>query len=149
MGCRCNICNEGRWLPEAPYEIVGDTVMGLTHGPRKGRRRLEKQECPLFHAMRFNFFDKTHPKRDKLMKLCQQVGGGEVLSRRPPADKAGPWRDNDNVQRRSVHRNVPIIIVTDQRQLKKKSAKPLELYQVRDARWLLDCISRCDVVEAN
>ena len=96
---------------------------------------------PLFDGIKFNFFDKAHPNRDKLMKLCQ-VGGGDVVRRRPPADKSGAWRDHD-VEQSKINPNYPVIIITEKNQLKKKSAKGLELYQVRESKWLLDCISKC------
>ena len=67
--------------------------------------------------------------------------------RRPPVNKTGAWRDNDDIQRREINPNHPIIIVTDKKQLEnKKNAKTLELYQVRDSHWLLDCISRNEVL---
>ncbi|KAI8146594.1 hypothetical protein BJV82DRAFT_599116 [Fennellomyces sp. T-0311] len=132
-----------RWLPEQRYEVLGDTVTGVTHGPRRGRMRKETKKGPLFGGIKFSFFDKTHSMRSELMKLCQ-AGGAQLLQRRPPADKSGAWRDLE-LDRSTINPQYPVIIIKDAKQLEKKSAKGLQLYQVRELNWLLDRISKCSL----
>lgn len=35
---------KGKWLAEEPYEVMGDTVAGKTHGPRRARQALAEDE---------------------------------------------------------------------------------------------------------
>ncbi|KAI7858344.1 hypothetical protein BDC45DRAFT_499400 [Circinella umbellata] len=141
-----------RWLSEEHYEIAGDITTGFTFAPRKGRLKRVNQvhnikskhdnSWLLFHGIVFYFFDKKHPQRENLVRLCL-LAGGDVKHRRPK----GGWRDNDDIERCIINPNHPIIIVTDKKQLKnKKNANILESYQVRDSKWLLNCISRNELL---
>ncbi|KAI7881645.1 hypothetical protein K492DRAFT_194202 [Lichtheimia hyalospora FSU 10163] len=127
---------KGKWLAEEPYEIMGDTVAGKTHGPRRARQAFAEDKYPLFDGIRFCFFGKQFPNRDKMMHLCN-LGGGHILARRPPADKNGTAHDHD-LTKRSINKDHVVIIIHEEKRL---NTKILASYQVRQLSWMLDCIS--------
>lgn len=42
---------KGKWLAEEPYEVMGDTVAGKTHGPRRARQALAEDEVCIYTTL--------------------------------------------------------------------------------------------------
>lgn len=71
-----------------------------------------------------------------MMHLCN-LGGGQILARRPPADKTGVAHDHE-LTKRTINKDHVVIIIPEARRL---NTKVLASYQVRQLSWMLDCIS--------
>lgn len=115
-----------RWLPETNYQVQGDSKSGTTHAPKKGR----KQQTGLFQGMNFYFageFSEVHNKKD--LTLLIRDGGGNVESRKPALDAD------------------QLTTIIYNKQTTKKKLHWLEGYEVRDTSWIIDSISRLELLK--
>ncbi|KAG0180471.1 hypothetical protein DFQ29_000616 [Apophysomyces sp. BC1021] len=120
-----------RWLPEEPYEVLGDTTSGVTNAPAAGRQKRAANADRIFDHWKFYFFgdfSNKHKKSD-LLQLCRSAGG-KILARRP-----GSCKDVTTVER------PPVIIVPSMEDSDMKNTSWLRQYRVKDAAWLIDSIS--------
>ncbi|ORY96497.1 hypothetical protein BCR43DRAFT_524578 [Syncephalastrum racemosum] len=118
-----------QWQPELPYEAKGDTTLGPTGGPRKGRVRRAKDDPGLFEGVRFFFVGDFSPKYQKqeLLHLCQAAGGA-ILNRRPTKQQ------NDTY----------VIVPSMEAPPDRRAMHHLQHCQMRDVAWMLGHLSRCE-----
>ncbi|KAI8993610.1 hypothetical protein BDB01DRAFT_776895 [Pilobolus umbonatus] len=133
-----NSIESNQWIPEDSYEVKGDSISGITHGPRKGRERMKTEGPALFADINLFFsgdFTGKHDKND-LLRLCR-AGGANILKRKPNGgvDRINP---NDPID---IHQ--PIVIVCNER---KKTPSWLYQFQVRGPSWIIDCISKQEIL---
>ncbi|KAF7732588.1 hypothetical protein EC973_003335 [Apophysomyces ossiformis] len=121
-----------QWLPEEPYEVLGDTTTGISNAPAVGRQQRAHNAATLFEDWKFYFFGdfSNRYKKADLLQLCRSAGG-KILARRP-----GPHKEA------STGTRPPVILVPSMTDLGKKKSSWLQQYDVKDAAWLIDSISR-------
>ncbi|KAI8075066.1 hypothetical protein BC940DRAFT_328662 [Gongronella butleri] len=90
----------GYWLPEQEYEVLGDTMSGVTHGPQRGRERLAKHDAPFFtDRVRF-YFDNFTDLDDHQHAIAKRGGGrsskkAKLASDEPMPSQLPPPTPND------------------------------------------------------
>ncbi|ORY06822.1 hypothetical protein K493DRAFT_332966 [Basidiobolus meristosporus CBS 931.73] len=124
------------WLNEHNYEITGDTVMGITFGPKQGRRNSKKQLPRLFSNCKFYLHgDFKVPSKADLQKLIT-LGGARLLSRKPSQKYA-----TANTQDREIDTSKPVIICDAKYPVNERANAWLKDFQLCTSTWLFNCIS--------
>ncbi|KAK9712479.1 hypothetical protein K7432_007117 [Basidiobolus ranarum] len=124
-----------QWLNEQSYEITGDTVMGVTFGPKKGRRSSKKQLPRLFSDCKFYLHgDFEVPSKIDLQKLIK-LGGAKLLSRKPSQ------KYTLDSPTKAIDVRKPIIICDAKCHINERSNMWLKDFQLCTSTWLFNCIS--------